>query len=352
MNAVLDPVERGGARSVDARRLLTNSWAATRHFRPALIVTVVLFVVLAATQSSFATSTNLQNMLTGVSVLWVVAMGMTFVVLTAGADLSVAAVGALTGILFAKLIGVGITDWLALALTCMAGAGIGAMLNGFFVGRMGMSFFVVTLAATIGLTGVVNLWSGTQSFIVNSKIPADFGLNTYAGLAAPIWIMIISLAVGLYVQRWTYFGRRVYAVGGSLTAARLSGIRTSRTVMAVYGISALCATIGGIITIGRIGAATPTVDVNLPLDAIAAVLLGGTSLTGGSGGVGGTAIGVLFLGILQNGLSLAGVESFWQQVATGVILLVAVLLDQVDSGKLRSARFWRSSSARRGAAAG
>jgi ribose transport system permease protein len=350
MNAVSAPAESEANTSADPRSLLRRSWGTTRHFRPALAVTAILFAVFAITQSSFASSANLQNMLTGVSVLWVVSMGMTFVVLTAGADISVAAVGALTGILFAKLIGVGITDWVALALTCAAGAAIGAALNGFFVGRMGMSFFVVTLATTIGLTGVVNLWSGTQSFIVASSIPADFGLNTYAGLAAPIWIMIISLVVGLYVQRWTYFGRRVYAVGGSLTAARLSGIRTSRTVMAVYGISALCATIGGIITIGRIGAATPTVDVNLPLDAIAAVLLGGTSLSGGSGGVGGTAIGVLFLGILQNGLSLAGVESFWQQVATGVILLVAVLLDQVGS-RFRLARLWPFSAGRRGAEA-
>jgi ribose transport system permease protein len=198
-----------------------------------------------------------------------------------------------------------------------------------------MSFFVVTLASMILLMGVVNLWSGTQSFIVDSSIPSDFGIKEYAGVAGPIWIMLISLVVALYLQQWTYFGRRVYSVGGSLTASRLSGVRTARTIMAVYAIAALCATIGSIITIGRIGAATPTVDVNLPLNAIAAVLLGGTSLLGGVGGVGGTAIGVLFLGVLQNGLSLAGVQSFWQQVATGIILLVAVLLDQLGSHKVR-----------------
>lgn len=335
MNAVSTPVEPRVSASDHARGSLTRAWAATRHFRPVLAVTVVLFVVLTITQSDFATSTNLQNMLTGISVLWVVAMGMTFVVLTAGADISVASIGALTGILFAKLIGLGLNDWLALVATCLAGGAIGAILNGFFVGRLGMSFFVVTLASMILLMGVVNLWSGTQSFIVDSSIPSDFGIKEYAGVAGPIWIMLISLVVALYLQQWTYFGRRVYSVGGSLTASRLSGIRTARTIMAVYAIAALCATIGSIITIGRIGAATPTVDVNLPLNAIAAVLLGGTSLLGGVGGVGGTAIGVLFLGVLQNGLSLAGVQSFWQQVATGIILLVAVLLDQVGSRKVR-----------------
>jgi ribose/xylose/arabinose/galactoside ABC-type transport system permease subunit len=116
---------------------------------------------------------------------------------------------------------------------------------------------------------------------------------------APIWIMIIAFGLGLWLQRWTYFGRDVYAVGGSLKAARLSGVRTTRTLIIVYGISAFCATIAGI------------------------------SLVGGSGGVGGTILGVIFLGMLQNGLSIAGVPSFWQQVVTGIILVLAVLGDQL-----------------------
>jgi ribose transport system permease protein len=311
------------------RTALHRSWAATRHFRPVLGITVVLFVVLAVTQSGFATWTNIQNLLTAVSVLWVVSLGMTFVVLTAGADLSVGAISALAGIFFAKLIGVGLPGWPALAATLLFGLAIGFLINGPLIGRLGLSFFVVTLASMIALTGVVNLWSGTQSFIVESSIPAYLGIETYAGLPAPIWIMIGSLGVALYMQQWTFFGRHVYAVGGSLTAARLSGIRTSWTIMGVYGVTAVCATLGSIITIGRIGVAAPTVDVNLPLQAIAAVLLGGTSLSGGTGGVGGTAIGVLFIGVLQNGLSIAGVQSFWQQVVTGLILVLAVLIDQV-----------------------
>jgi ribose transport system permease protein len=334
MNVVSATVGNDRQTHRGARAWLNEAWTATRHCRPILIVTTVLFVVLSITQSEFLTSANLQNLLTGISVLWIVGMGMTFVIITGGADLSVSTVAAFTGILFAKLIGAGISDWVALMLTLLGGTAIGAAFNGFFIGKLGMSFFVVTLASMIGLTGVVNLWSGTQSFVVNSNIPSDFGINTYAGLAAPIWIMIISLVVAVYLQRWTYFGRRVYAVGGSLRAARLSGIRTSRTIIAVYALAAFCATIGSIITIGRVGVASPTVDFTLPLDAIAAVLLGGTSLSGGAGGVGATAIGVLFFGVLQNGLSLAGVSSFWQEIATGIILLVAVLLDQVDLGKV------------------
>lgn len=326
--ASAEPVESTSGGEVMSATL-HRGWAATRHFRPVLGITVVLFVVLAVTQSGFATWTNLQNMLTAVSVLWVVSLGMTFVVLTAGADLSVGAIAALTGIFFAKLIESGFPGWPALAVTLLFGLAIGFLINGPLIGRLGLSFFVVTLASMIALTGVVNLWSGTQSFIVESSVPAALGIDTYLGLPAPIWIMIGSLVAALYMQQWTFFGRHVYAVGGSVTAARLSGIRTSWTIMGVYGVTAVCATLGSIITIGRIGVAAPTVDVNLPLQAIAAVLLGGTSLSGGTGGVGGTAIGVLFIGVLQNGLSIAGVQSFWQQVVTGLILVLAVLIDQV-----------------------
>jgi ribose transport system permease protein len=309
-------------------------WVGSRRFLPVLTVTVALFAVLSITQTGFFTAINIKNLLTAASVLFVVGIGMTFVVLTAGADLSVAAIGALTGIFFAKIVAVGVPGWPALVLTLVLGALIGGLINGLLVGRLGLSFFVVTLASMTALTGAVNIWSGTLSFTVNSPVTAELGVNSYAGLPAPIWIMIGTFVVALYVQRSTFFGRDVFAVGGSLTAAKLSGIRTTRTYVAVYAISGLCATIGGIIAIGRIGVAAPNVDPNLPLEAIAAVLLGGTVLSGGVGGVGGTAIGVLFIAILQNGLSIAGIPSFWQQVVTGVILVVAVLGDRVTVHRL------------------
>ncbi len=308
-----------------ASSLLARVWGATRRFRPVLAITVVLFAVFASTQKGFLTSANVENLLTAVSVLWVVAMGMTFVLLTAGADLSVGAVAALTGIFFAKVVAAGVPGWPAVLLTCLFGVLVGAVINGLLVGRLALSFFVVTLASMIALTGVVNLWSATQSFTVSSSVPAELGVNAYLGLPTPIWIMIGSFLICLYIQRWTFFGRDVYAVGGSPVAARLSGIRVSRTIVGVYALSALCATIGSLVTVGRIGVAAPNVDPNLPLQAIAAVLLGGTSLAGGVGGVGGTALGVLFIGTLQNGLSIAGVPSFWQQVVTGLILVLAVI---------------------------
>jgi ribose/xylose/arabinose/galactoside ABC-type transport system permease subunit len=305
------------------------AWRGTRLFRPILVLTILLFIILTVTQGDFLTTQNVQNLMTGISALWIISLGMTFVLITAGADLSVSAISALTGIFLAKIISGGIPGWPAVLVTLIFGSVLGAVINGGLIGRFRLSFFVVTLASMTGLTGVVNLWSGTQSFAVNSPVALQIGVNNVLGLPAPIWIMIVAFVISLWIQRWTYFGRDVYAVGGSIRAARLSGIRTTRTLLIVYGISAFCATIAGIITVGRIGVAAPNVDANLPLQAIAAVLLGGTSLTGGSGGVGGTILGVVFLGMLQNGLSIAGVPSFWQQVVTGVILVLAVLGDHL-----------------------
>jgi ribose/xylose/arabinose/galactoside ABC-type transport system permease subunit len=144
-----------------------------------------------------------------------------------------------------------------------------------------------------------------------------------------VLIMIGTFLIALYVQRSTYFGRDVYAVGGNAEAARLSGVRVGRTIIAVYAISGLLAAFGGVLQTARIGAASPLVGEAVLFDAAAAVLLGGTSFAGGVGGVGGTVVGVLFLATLQNGLSVSVVASFWQQIITGAILLAAIILDRV-----------------------
>ena len=156
----------------------------------------------------------------------------------------------------------------------------------------------------------------------------------------PVWIMLVTLVLAVYVLRRTYFGRDVYAVGGNPAAAELSGIKVSRTLMAVYGIVGLAAALGGVIQSARIGAASPAVGEDIIFTAAAAVLLGGTAFSGGVGGVVGTAVGVLFLAALQNGLSVAGLQTFWQQIVTGAILIAAMLLDkaQRDGLRLRRAR--------------
>jgi ribose transport system permease protein len=314
--------------------LVGRAWRATASFRPILILVVAMFVFFSLTQSVFTTDQNLKNMLADSAILWVIAMGMTFVLISGGFDLSVGATAALVGIFMVKVLALGLPGGVVLLLMVLFGAAVGALINGIPIGRLKLSVFVVTLASMIALTGVVELWSGGESYYVTSPIAAMIGVDNILGLPVPIWIMAAIFLGALYVQHLTYFGRDVYAIGGSPTAARLSGIRVPRTLMMVYGLMGGCAALAGALAVGRVGAATPTVDSTVALQAIAAVLLGGTALTGGSGGVGGTAIGVMFIAILQNGLSLAGVSSDWQNVVTGVILILAVLSDRFNFSEL------------------
>jgi ribose transport system permease protein len=298
---------------------------ATGHYRNVLVLLVVLIVFFSATQKGFFTGANLSNLLTAVAVLSVVAMGQTFVLISGGVDLSVAAVGTLVGIFIAKLLALGIPSGLVVLIAITLGTIIGGIINGGLIGLLGLPFFIITLASSIALTGVVNVWTNTQSYIVTAPAVSAIGTHNLIGIPVCVWLMALVFIVALYLQRRTFFGRSVYAVGGSIVAARLSGIRPSRVLFLVYALCACLASLGGVIGTGRIGAASPQVDASLPLQAAAAVLIGGTALTGGAGGVEGTALGVLFIGVLQNGLSIAGVQSFWQEVVTGVILVAAVL---------------------------
>jgi ribose transport system permease protein len=315
-----------------------EAWTAASRFAVVALMLLVIFVVFSVTQADFLTSSNIQNLLSSVSILFVISIGMTFVVLTGGIDLSVGSLLALSGLVLSKLFnGVGLPIVLAVLITIVAGALIGGCVNGVLIGRVGLSFFVVTLGTLSLYRGIVNIWSGTKTTYINSTLMNDIGFRHVLGLPVPIWIMIVVYLVAFVILRWTYFGRDVYAVGGNIEAARLSGINVPRTLMLVYAIAGLAAAIGGIVQAARLGASSPLVGDSTPLDAAAAVLLGGTSFLGGVGGVTGTAAAVLFIGTLQNGLSIAGVSSFWQQVVTGAILIVAISIDRIqrDPGRFR-----------------
>lgn len=333
-NTPTTPTDAPEASGSARRRAI--AWDGFARYGAVLLLLVVLFIVLSITQPRFFTKANIENLLTGVSILWVVSLGMTFVVLTGGIDLSVGATLALTGIFISKMMNLGLPGGVVVLLAIVFGTLVGGLLNGVLIGKVGLSFFVVTLGTMEGLGGIVSLWSGTKTTYVNSSFINALGINRALGIPVPIWIMVASLLVALYVQRSTYFGRDVFAVGGNRDAARLSGVRVSRTLVAVYAIVGGCAALAGAIQVGRIGAASPEVGTDLALNAAAAVLLGGTSFLGGVGGVSGTAVGVLFIGTLQNGLGIAGVSSFWQQVVTGVILIAAVMIDRLrQSGTFR-----------------
>jgi ribose transport system permease protein len=317
--------------SATGSRALVRLWDATRTFRPVLILLVVLCVFLSVWQDAFLTTVNVQNIATSVAVLWLIALGATFVQLSGGIDLSSGAVAAIAGICLTKLLAAGLPDPLVVALVVAFGVALGSIVNGILVGVVGLNVFVVTLASMTAITGAVSLWSGTHSTFVFSAFVNRLAVDPFVGLATPIWIMAVSFLLFLFVQTRTYLGRDIYAIGGSVTAAKLSGIRTARTLLIVWGIAGGMAALAGVIAVGRIGASAPQPDNTLPLNAIAAILLGGSALTGGMGGVGGTALGVLFIGVLQNGLSLSGAPTYWQQIVTGVILVAAVLGDRLQA---------------------
>jgi ribose transport system permease protein len=299
-----------------------------QRFFVVLMVLVIMIVFFSVTQSSFLSGGNISAILTSSSILWIAAMGLTFVMLSGGFDLSIGSMLALTGVALGWFLNdAGLPLAVALVATIALGTLLGGLVNGFLIGKLGLSFLVVTLGSLILFRGLTNYWSGSKTTQVISPFLDALAFGSTFGIPNPVWLMAATFFVMLYVQKFTYFGRDIYAVGGNVEAARLSGIRTSRTIIAVYAISGGLAALAAIMQDARIGAASPQVGENLVFSAAAAVLLGGTSFSGGIGGVSGTVVGVLFLGVLQNGLSVAGVESYWQQIITGAILIGAITLD-------------------------
>jgi ribose transport system permease protein len=307
-------------------------WVANSRYAAVLLLLIGIVTYFASSEGSrFLSSANIENLFSSVSILWVVAIGMTFVVLTGGIDLSVGAMLAFSGLILSKLLNsVGLPPLLAVVLTIAIGALIGGGVNGLLIGRARLSFFVVTLGTASLYQGIVSIWSQTKTTYIDSSLIGGIGFGSFLGISTPIWLMLAVFIVAFFVLRWTYFGRDVYAVGGNIDAARLSGINTTATLVAVYAIVGGCAGLAGVIQAGRLGASSPIVGADIPLSAAAGVLLGGTSFVGGVGGVTGTAVGVLFIGALQNGLAINGISSFWQQVVTGAILIVAVGIDRIQ----------------------
>jgi ribose transport system permease protein len=322
-----------------ARR--AGSVATRQRFFAVLVLLIAVFVFFALSQNRFFTSANIDALLTSASVLWMVAIGLTFVMLTGGFDLSLGSMLALSGIALGAFVNdLNLPIGIAVLLTLLFGLGVGAAVNGFLIGRVGLPFLVVTLGTLTLYAGLVNLWSGTKTTQVISSVLDGLAFNHALGVPVTVWIMLGVWLIALFVQRSTYFGRDVYAVGGSADAAQLSGVRVSRTLISVYALAGMLAAAAGVIQVARIGASSPQVGGTVIFDAAAAVLLGGTSFAGGIGGVGGTAVGVLFLATLQNGLSVSGVASYWQQIITGAILIIVVASDKAQREGLRSLGLW------------
>jgi ribose transport system permease protein len=316
--------------SPKARARLTN-WSTSNQFVGVLGLLVCLFTAFSITEPRFFSAANMRVMLTGVGILWLIALGLTVVMLTGGFDLSLGSMLGFSGFVFVGFyVKLGLPALLAVFLTMIVGTILGGAVNGFLIGKVGLPFLVVTIGTLSLYQGITFLISNGQTTSLTSSLLDTIGFGTKLGVPVTVWIMIGALIVLMFVLHRTYFGRDVYATGGNATAARLAGVDVTRTTIAAYAIAGALVALAGVLQDAFISAASPAGGGTVIFDATAAVLLGGTVLGGGVGGVGGTVVGVLFLGVLQNGLSLAGLASAWQQVISGVIVILAVLSQQLQ----------------------
>lgn len=291
----------------------------------ALVALVVLFAVVAP---NFATPDNLLDVARQIAVTAILGAGLTFVIITAGIDLSVGSAVGVTAFVAVSLAMNGVPAPLAIAGALLAGVVIGSV-NGVLVARFGLASFIVTLAALTYLRGIVYVGTDGTTMFSTTLNYATLGHGSLLGIPIPVLIMVAVFAVGWYVLNRTVFGRWVTAVGGNAEAARLAGIPVKRVLTSVYIVSGLCAGIGGIIASARLQSAVPDLGTGYELSAIAAVVLGGTSLMGGRGSLIGTLVGAAIIGVLINGMTLLDVSSFYQQIIQGVVIILAVALDRL-----------------------
>ncbi|BBE26970.1 MULTISPECIES: ABC transporter permease [Latilactobacillus] len=301
-----------------------------------VLALLVLVVAVSVMNMSFLAPSNLLNLLRQVSINALIAFGMTFVILTGGIDLSVGSILALSGAISAYMIQAGVSPAISIAIGMLTGALFG-LINGILVAYGKAAPFIATLATmTIFRGGTYVFTNGNP--ITGTKINESFlfqfmGRGYLFGIPFPIIIMLIAFGILYVVLHKTTFGRKTYALGGNEEAAYVAGVNTKKVTMIIYTLSGLMASVAGVILTSRLSSAQPDAGTSYEMDAIAAVVLGGTSLAGGKGRIFGTLIGALIIGTLNNGMNLLGISSFYQQIVKGIVIIVAVLLDRRESKK-------------------
>ncbi|KWX22636.1 ribose ABC transporter permease [Mycolicibacterium wolinskyi] len=319
------PTTARPANTVDRLRSGMLSAADRLGVAGALIALVLLFAVVAP---NFATPDNLLDVARQISVTAILGAGLTFVIITAGIDLSVGSAVGVTAFVGVALALNGFPAALAILGAVLTGVVIGAV-NGLLVAWVGLASFIVTLAALTYLRGITYVGTDGTTMFSTTLNYARLGHGSLFGIPIPVLIMVAVFGIGWYVLNRTVFGRWVTAVGGNAEAARLAGIPVKRVLVSVYVISGLCAAIGGVIASARLQSAVPDLGAGYELSAIAAVVLGGTSLMGGRGSLVGTLIGAAIIGVLINGMTLLDVSSFYQQIIQGIVIVLAVALDRL-----------------------
>ncbi|MGV3600416.1 MAG: ABC transporter permease [Dyadobacter fermentans] len=307
-----------------------------------LIALFLLCLALSIMSDKFLTFSNLWNVMRQISVNICISVGMTLIVLTAGIDLSVGSVLALCGAITAGLLKngielpgqnlfIGFTVLGAILAGILSGSALGAF-NGWAITKFNVPPFVATLAMLTVARGLTMLWTGGFPISGLGDTFLFIGTGWFLGIPVPVWISIAVVALAVFLTDKTRIGRYIYAIGGNESASRLSGINVNRVKIVVYTIAGALAAVGGIMVTSRLDSAQPNAGISYELDSIAAVVIGGTSLSGGRGSILGTVLGALIIGVLNNGLVLLNVSPFWQQVVKGLVILLAVIIDK-SNGK-------------------
>lgn len=314
----------------------------------AFIALILVFTVFTLLSPQFLSTGNLVIISKHVAINALLAIGMTFVILTGGIDLSVGSIVGLTAMIAGGLINEGINlpqlgiiiyphTWMIIVISLAIGTLMGAI-SGFIITRFNVAPFIATLGMLYVARGFAGLRNSGYTFanIVGRPEYGNtgfelLGAGNFLGLNYSVWIMGAFALVAYLIATRLPFGRHVYAIGGNERAAELSGVRIARTKIIVYSISGFCSAMVGLIIASQLVAAHPATGVTFELNAIAAVVLGGTSLAGGRGSIGGTLIGAFVIGVLGDGLVMMGVSSFWQQVIKGAVIVLAVIIDQVQA---------------------
>lgn len=292
------------------------------------IAFICLCVVLSIASPAFLTTMNLLNVLRQISINGVIAVGMTFVIITGGIDLSVGSIVALTAVVACTFAH---PDTYPVIVPVLVGLLVGCIcgsISGLIIAKGKVAPFIATLGMMTVARGLALVYSAGRPIINLSDAFNQIGGGYIAGVPIPIYLLLLVILIGIFVLNFLKFGRHVYAIGGNELAARVSGLNVDWIKVRVYAIAGMLAGFAGVILSSRVMTGSPVGGQGYELDAIAAVVIGGTSLSGGIGSVVGTIIGALIIGVMNNGLDLMNVSSYYQQIAKGIIIVAAVIMDQ------------------------
>ena len=296
-----------------------------------LITLLVLILIVSCLSDNFFTLNNIFNILQQTSINAIIAVGMTLVILTSGIDLTVGSIFALAGAVTASMIGADISPFIAICAALILSAILGAF-SGVIIAKGKLQAFIATLVMMLILRGATQVYTKGSPISIgtndNSEIFEWIAFGRVFGIPVPIIIMLVVFVAAWYLLKYTRLGRYIYALGGNESATQLSGINVDKVKIIVYAMSGLLCAVASTIEVSRLSSAQPTAGTGYEMDAIAAVVLGGTSMSGGRGKIIGTLIGALILGFLNNGLNMLGVDAYYQMIVKGGVILLAVLVDK------------------------